>query len=196
MKTKIYFLILLIFGLFSCSDLDQMNRDPNRPTADMYDFSRSQISTMLRAGSTYNGADMYQRVKNLHIDLYSQMFDEVPSGWTNTRNYFSNDGWTISYWNSVPSWVSQLNTIIKEGTVDPNRVNTVAVTRIWRVYIQSQATDLFGVMPFPSYKTYVANPPYVSVQNQYAEFFTELDEASKSFDDTKGFPEFERGHDF
>jgi hypothetical protein len=187
MKTKIYFLILLVFGLFSCSDLDEMNRDPNRPTAEMYDFSRSQISTLLRAGGTYNGAHMFQRVKNLHIDLYSQMFDEVPSGWTNTRNYFSNDGWAIDYWNSIPSWVSQLNTIIKEGTVDPNRVNTVAVSRIWRVYIQSQATDLFGVMPFPSYKTYVANPPYVSVQNQYAEFFTELDEASKSFDETKGF---------
>lgn len=187
MKTKIYLLLLLIFGLFSCSDLDEMNRDPNRPTADMYDFSRSQISTLLRAGSTYNGADMYQRVKNLHIDLYSQMFDEVPSGWTNTRNYFSNDSWTISYWNSVPSWVSQLNTIITEGMVDPNRVNTVAVSRIWRVYIQSQACDLFGVMPFPSYKNYIENPPYVSVQDQYTEFFAELDEASKAFDETKGF---------
>ncbi len=187
MKTKAYFLLLLIFGLFSCSDLDKMNRDPNRPTGDMYDFSRSQISTLLRAGSTYNGADMYQRVKNLHIDLYSQMLDEVPSGWTNTRNYFSNDGWTISYWNSVPSWVSSLNTIINLGTNDPNRVNSVALARIWRVYIQSQATDLFGVMPFPSYKTIVNNPPYVSVQDQYKEFFTELDEAPKTFDASKGF---------
>ena len=187
MKTKIYFLFLLIFGLFSCSDLDKMNKDPNRPTADMYDFSRSQISTLLRNGSTYAGADMYQRVKNLHLDLYAQMFDEVPSGWTNTRNYFSNDNWTISYWNNVPAWVSQLNTIINEGQEDPNRVNTVALSRIWRVYMQSQACDLFGVMPFPSYKTYIENPPYVSVQDQYKEFFAELDEAPKSFDESKGF---------
>jgi hypothetical protein len=101
MKTKIFLLISLVVGLFSCSDLDEMNKDPNRPTGDMYDFSRSQLSTLLRSGSTYDGAHMFQRVKNLHIDLYSQMLDEVPSGWTNTRNYFSNDGWTIDYWNSV-----------------------------------------------------------------------------------------------
>jgi len=135
MKTKIYFLLLIVFGLFSCSDLDEMNKNPNRPTGDMYDFSRSQISTLLRAGSTYNGAHMFQRVKNLHIDLYSQMLDEVPSGWTNTRNYFTNDGWTIDYWNSVPSWVSSLNTIITLGKDDPNRINTVALSKIWRVYI-------------------------------------------------------------
>lgn len=187
MKTKIFLLLAIIFTLFACSDLDQMNVDPNRPTADLYDFSRSQISTLLRAGSTYNGAHMFQRVKNLHLDLYSQMLDEVPSGWTNTRNYFSNDGWTIDYWNSVPSWVSSLNIIINQGKDDPNRVNTVALAKIWRVFIQSQATDLFGVMPFPSYKTIVANPPYVSVDNQYKEFFTELDEATKLFDSSKGF---------
>jgi hypothetical protein len=187
MKTKIYFLILIVFGLFSCSDLDEMNKNPNRPTGDMYDFSRSQISTLLRAGSTYNGADMWQRVKSLHIDLYSQMLDEVPSGWTNTRNYFTNDGWTISYWNSVPGWVSSLNTLISLGKDDPNRVNTVALSKIWRVYIQSQACDLFGVMPFPSYKNIVDNPPYVSVQDQYKEFFAELDEAVKMFDPAKGF---------
>jgi hypothetical protein len=187
MKTKTYFLLLIVFGLFSCSNLDEMNKNPNRPTADMYDFSRSQISTLLRAGSTYNGADMWQRVKSLHIDLYSQMLDEVPSGWTNTRNYFVNDGWTISYWNSVPSWVSSLNTQINQGKDDPNRVNTVALAKIWRVYIQSQACDLFGVMPFPSYKNYVDNPPYVSVKDQYTEFFAELDEAVKMFDPSKGF---------
>lgn len=177
----------MIFGLFSCSDLDKINTNPNRPTADMYDFSRSQISTILRAGSTYDGAHRFQRVKNLHIDLYSQMLDEVPSGWTNTRNYFTNDGWTIDYWNSVPSWVSSLNTIINMGKDDPNRVNSIALSKIWRVYVQSQATDLFGVMPFPSYKTYIANPPYVSVQDQYKEFFAELDEAVKMFDPSKGF---------
>lgn len=187
MKNKIYFLILLLFGLFSCSDLDEMNQDPNRPTADMYDFSRSQVSTLLRKGSTFDGAHMFQRVKSLHIDLYSQMLDEVPSGWTNTRNYFSNDNWTIDYWNSIPSWISSLNTIISSGLNDPNRVNSVAVARIWRVYVQSQATDLFGVMPFPSYKAYVPNPPYVSVQDQYKEFFTELDEAVKMINPAIGF---------
>jgi hypothetical protein len=187
MKTKIYFLILLAFGLFSCSDLDEMNKNPNRPTGDMYDFSKSQISTLLRAGSTYNGAHMFQRVKNLHVDYYSQMFDEVPSTWMGTRNYFPNDGWTIDYWNSVPGWITSLNATINLGKDDPNRVNSVALSKIWRVYIQSQACDLFGVMPFPSYKTLVDNPPYVSVENQYKEFFTELDEAVKMFDPAKGF---------
>lgn len=187
MKTKKYFLILIVFGLFSCSDLDQMGKDPNRPTGDMYDFSTSQISTILRAGSTYDGAHRFQRVKSLHIDLYSQMLDEVPSGWTNTRNYFSNDGWTIDYWNSVLGWVSSLNGLINLGKDDPNRVNTVALAKIWRVYIQSQATDLFGVMPFPAYKNVVPNPPYVSVENQYTEFFAELDEAVKMMNPAKGF---------
>jgi hypothetical protein len=42
-------------------------------------------------------------------------------------------------------------------------------------------------MPFPSYKNYVDNPPYVSVKDQYTEFFAELDEAVKMFDPSKGF---------
>jgi len=46
---------------------------------------------------------------------------------------------------------------------------------------------LFGVMPFPSYENIVDNPPYVSVEDQYKEFFTELDEAVKMFDPAKGF---------
>lgn len=177
----------MVLGLASCTDLDEINKDPNRATADMYDFSTSQLSTLLRAGSTYNGAHMFQRVKSLHIDLYAQMLDEVPSGWTNTRNYFSNDGWTIDYWNAVPSWITSLNIIINQGSDDPNRVNSVALAKIWRVYIQSQACDLFGVMPFPSYKVIVDIPPYVSVEDQYSEFFAELDEAVKLFDSEKGF---------
>lgn len=187
MKTKIYILFLITCGLFACSDLDEMNRDPNRPTADMYDFSTSQISTLLRAGSTYNGAHMFQRVKSLHIDLYAQMLDEVPSGWTSTRNYSSNDGWTIDYWNAVPGWITSLNVIINQGKEVPARANSVALAKIWRVYIQSQACDLFGVMPFPSYSVPVDNPPYVSVEDQYNEFFTELEEAVDMFDPALGF---------
>ncbi|RPH32163.1 MAG: SusD/RagB family nutrient-binding outer membrane lipoprotein [Bacteroidales bacterium] len=189
MKTKIYLTILMAFGLFSCSDLEEMNINPDKPSPELnkYDYSRSKVSTLLRAGSTYNGAHIFQRLKSLHIDLYSQMLDEVPSGWTNTRNYFSNDGWTIDYWNIIPSWISSLNIVINQGKDDPDRVNSVAVSKIWRVYIQSQACDVFGVMPFPSYKQIVENPPYVSVQDQYLEFFTELDEAIKMIDPAKGF---------
>lgn len=187
MKTKIFIILIFAFGIFACTDLDEMNKNPNLPTSDIYDFSTSQLSTLLRKGSTYDGAHIFQRVKSLHIDIYAQMLDEVPSGWTNTRNYFSNDGWTIDYWNAVPSWITSLNIIINQGKDDPKRVNSVALAKIWRVYIQSQATDLFGVMPFPSYKEIVYNPPYVSVEDQYLEFFAELDEAVELIDPEVGF---------
>lgn len=188
MKTKIFIALLALIGFASCDKLSDINVNPNNADNSYdYDFNRSKLSTMLRTGSYYNGADLWQRVKSLHIDLYSQMLDESVSGWVNTRNYLRNDGWTNGYWNSVPQWISTLNIIIKEGLTDPERANSVAVARIWRVYIQSQACDVFGVMPFPSYSTFVENPPYKSVKDQYTEFFSELDAAAKQFDNTKGF---------
>lgn len=187
MKTKIILTLLVVVGWTSCTDLDEINTNSNKPTEDVYNFNTSKISTLLKAGGTYDGAHMFQRVKSLHIDLYSHMLDEVPSSWTNTRNYESNDGWTVDYWNNVPSWITTLNIVINKDKNFPERVNNVALAKIWRVYIQSQACDLFGVMPFPTYKEAVTNPPYVSVEDQYKEFFTELDEAVKMFDPNFGF---------
>lgn len=192
MKTKILLLLFALIGVVACSDLDKINESNNSPSPEDprfadYDFNKSRLSTLLRSGSTYDGADLWQRVKSLHIDLYSQMLDESVSSWVSTRNYLRKDDWTLGYWNKVPQWVTTLNIIIKQGKGDATRVNTVAVAKIWRVFVQSQACDLFGVMPFPPYKTDIANPPYVSVADQYTEFFAELDEAVKLIDPKVGF---------
>lgn len=192
MKTKILLLLLITIGMGACSNFDDMNTNNNKPSPDDprfadYDFNKAALSSILRGGATYDGAEYWQRVKSLHIDLYSQMLDESGSGWVNTRNYLRNDGWTVGYWGRVQQWVIRLNLIIKQGQGNPAKANSVAVAKIWRVYVQSQACDLFGVMPFPSYKSNEANPPYVSVENQYTEFFAELDAAAKLLDPKVGF---------
>ncbi|POY37056.1 SusD/RagB family nutrient-binding outer membrane lipoprotein [Solitalea longa] len=173
--------------------LDGLNDNPNQPTADMYDFNKSTIGTVLRYGVdmnfTLNGglvgaAHLHERIKNLNIDFYSQYIN--PSGGWTTRNYTPNGGWNGDYWKAHYQWLSTLNTVIAQGKDNPMAQNGVALARVWRVYIQSQATDFFGPIPFPKSPA-EANPAYESLEAQYNFFFAELDAAVKQFSPGKDF---------
>lgn len=174
--------------LASCEQgLDGLNDNPNRPTPDMYDFNKSALGTVLRYGADLNfrgdggmtgAAHLHERIKNLNVDFYSQYIN--PSGGWTTRNYTPNNGWNADYWKGHYQWLSAVNTIIAQGKDIAVRQNSVALARIWRVYVQSQATDYFGPIPFPKSPA-DQTPDYESLEKQYAFFFSELDEAVKQF---------------
>ncbi|GBU07782.1 hypothetical protein AwDysgo_11130 [Bacteroidales bacterium] len=172
----------------SCVDYDALNENPNKPTSDMYDFNEASLGTTLRYGIDLNFADatgslvgsahLHERIKNLNIDFYSQYINPS-AGWT-TRNYLPNDSWNSDLWKAHFQWLSALNTIINDGDGLVMSQNNVQIARVWRVYIQSQASDFFGPMPFPLVAA--ENPDYIALDKQYEIFFLELDDAVKKMD--------------
>ncbi|MDR2920779.1 MAG: SusD/RagB family nutrient-binding outer membrane lipoprotein [Tannerella sp.] len=178
MKTiKIYMALSFFLFMLSGCDLTDLNENPNEPdnTVD-YNFNDPLLASLLRTGVITEG-DVEQRYKSLQIDFYAQIAD---GGNFVTRNYEIRDDWNLSIYKLFQSNLASLNIIINSLSESGDRYKyTIAVAKIWRIYIQANAVDFFGPIPFASYKETVDNPPYTSVEDAYNEFFTELAEAAE-----------------
>ena len=173
---------LLAVSTTSC-DLTGLNENPNKPTTDIvYNFDNSRLVTVLKSAPTLEGAEYEQRIKALMIDIFSQMV--IDGGKWDTRSYIMNDGWNSGYWDLNQKWISSINIALRNLELEGDKyINAIAWAKIYRVYVQSRATDMFGPIPFPTYKgKIVENPPYVSVEDQYKEFFNEIEEGINLFD--------------
>jgi hypothetical protein len=165
-----------LLALAGCGDFGDMNENPNLPDKDKYNYNDAALSAVFRKGVPAIEGDDEQRVKSLMVDFYSQVLD---GGGFTTKNYVMNDDWNSRMFNRVQTPVSDLNIVIRSLMEQGDKyAYSLAVAKIWRVYVQSIGVDYFGPIPFASYKEVVANPPYVSVQDAYNEFFAELDEAN------------------
>lgn len=164
---------IVLFAFFSC-DLTNLNENPNEPTADVnYNMNDARLAETLRKGIAMEGDDE-QRVKNLMIDFYAQVVD---GGGQTMKNYFMEEDWNQRMYRRVQSNVSSLNIVIRNLSDREEYANSIAVAKIWRVFTQASGIDFFGPIPFAAYKEAEDNPPYMSVQDAYTEFFRELAEA-------------------
>jgi hypothetical protein len=166
---------LLALAITGC-DLTDINVNPNQPTADAnYNFDEARLAGAFRSSLPVMEGDDEQRIKSLIIDFYAQMLD---GGNYDTKNYLSNEDWNQRMYRRVQSAVSSLNIVIRNLTgKESEYAKTIAVAKIWRVYVQSQGVDYFGPIPFAKYTEVEDNPPYKSVEETYTEFFSELDDA-------------------
>lgn len=183
-------LSLFLFILSGC-DLTNLNENPNEPdnTVD-YNFNDPLLASLLRSGVITEG-DVEQRYKSLQIDFYAQTAD---GGDFITRNYETRDDWNKSIYSLFQSNLSSLNIIIRNlNEYGDKYKHTIAVAKIWRIYIQANAVDFFGPIPFATYKEVVENPPYTSVEASYNEFFTELTEAANMLSESSQEPIFMDG---
>ncbi|MDR0348660.1 MAG: SusD/RagB family nutrient-binding outer membrane lipoprotein [Tannerella sp.] len=162
---------ILIFGC----DLTSLNDNPNEPTADVdYNMNDPRVAETLRRGIPMEGDDE-QRIKNLMIDFYAQVAD---GGGQTMKNYFMEEDWNQRMYRRIQSNVSSLNIAIRNLSQNGDTyANLIAVAKIWRVFTQASGIDFFGPIPFAPYREVEDNPPYMSVQDAYAEFFRELEEA-------------------
>lgn len=178
-RNKIYAAILIAGAMFSAcsSEFDAINTE-YLPTLDP---AESDLVFALKSGSTYAGAHLHQRIKNIYIDTYSNYFE---CGAAN-RTFAPNDGYNYDYWADHYRWVLHTNSTIELTQSDDSKVNLHGVARIWRVYMQSQFADFFGPSPLQMEKG--ENAPYSSLQDQYNFFFTELAEAVATLDASKDF---------
>lgn len=146
MKANIKYItcIILVAGaLFSsCRNFDDMNIDPNNPSPETVDPNLLVSSTFIKG--TLN-MHLYQRIHNLYVDCYAQYFSNDKYS---TTNCVPVDSYTQDYWDEHWIWIDHLNIVIRNNKDNAQRKNTVAIARIWRVWLFHRATDLWGDIPY------------------------------------------------
>jgi hypothetical protein len=171
--------MLLVVIVNACGDLTDLNINPSEPDPNDYpdyNFSEPALGSVFRTSVPAIDGDDEQRVKSLMVDFYAQMLD---GGNFDTRYYLMNDDWNSRMFRRVQNSIANINIVLRDLESSESYAYTKAVAKIWRVYVASVGTDWFGPIPLSGYKGEIQpNPPYVSVQDAYKEFFAELDEAN------------------
>ncbi|MDR1763135.1 MAG: SusD/RagB family nutrient-binding outer membrane lipoprotein [Dysgonamonadaceae bacterium] len=179
---NIKFLAICFFlsGVFcACGDFGDINVNPNSPDSSVdYNFQEAALGSIFRTSVPAIEGDDEQRVKSLMVDFYAQMLD---GGNFDTRYYIMNDDWNARMFRRVQNGISNMNLVLR-GLAEQEESKIAyskAVAIIWRVWTASVGVDWFGPIPFANYEgEVVENPPYLSVQEIYTQFFTELDKAN------------------
>ena len=176
--------ILVACSLFfaACSDsyMEDMNTDPTKtPTID----PNAQLTTaqLLTYGSL-NTVDIYR--------TYLYAFSQQLMGCWNTTNYGGRHTldnsemsriWTSFYTTPIKNIVDALH----RTADDEERVNIHSALRIYRVYIMSIITDIYGDAPYSEAGKGVIeeiyNPRYDTQEEIYNDFFLELSAAVDGF---------------
>lgn len=172
--------------LGACSDeyLDDLNTDKSK--ADVIDPNAQLTTAQLQ---TYGRLDMVDIYRN-YLSGFNQQFMGC---WNTTyhggRHFIDNNimayGWTLGYTGAVANLVdAEYRT--KE---DPNKVNINAALNIYRVYVMSIITDLYGDVPYSEagkgYLESIFTPRYDNQKDIYYDFFKVLADAVEQFDPTK-----------
>jgi hypothetical protein len=114
------------------------------------------------------------------VDFFAQMLD---GGGNSPKFYILEDDWNARMFRRIQTPVADLNIVLRNLMPKQEEfAHSVAVAKIWRVYVQSIGVDFFGPLPFATYKKTVEeepNAPYKSVEDSYTEFFQELKEADE-----------------
>lgn len=186
---KLFIAILLSAGtllLGACSDsyLEDMNTDPSK--ADVIDPCAQLTTAELQTYGRLDQADVYRSF----LCAFNQQF----MGCWNTTNYggrHTMDNNVMGYWWTLgyTGAVANLTDAEYRTKNDPDKVNINAALNIYRVYILSIITDLYGDIPYSEAgKGYLENiftPRYDEQKDIYDSFFTELANAVEQFDLTK-----------
>lgn len=183
MKTiiRIYLLSLLtILGaaVSSCSDsyMEKLNTDPSK--ANSIDPNAQLTTAELQ---TYGDLNLVEIYRNYHYAFTQQLM-----GCWNTTNYggrhtIDNNEmsriWTAFY----PQAIKNLTDGIYRSKEDASMTNINAALRIYRVYMLSLITDIYGDAPCSEaglgYLEEKFNPRYDTQEEIYSWFFTELKDA-------------------
>lgn len=179
MKKYIYisFLITLLFG---CEQgFDELNVNPNDPSLDTVDpivlFSKTQKNATFTA-------HLHQRIHNLSVDVFSQYYNSGP--WSIARGSV-NDGFATDLWRDYYRWVRTIVIIMEKSQGNPDRENLYQIARIWRVWMDHRATDLFGYIPYFGAGNGKTSPPYDSQEEIYTDMLKQLKEAVDGLNDSQ-----------
>ena len=181
-KTFIILSAAILAGIStSCSDsyMEDLNTDKSK--ANSIDPNAQLTTAELQ---TYGDLGMVEIYRN-----YLYAFTQQLMGCWNTTNYGGRHTvdnnemgriWTSFY----PKAIKNLTDAIHRSAEDGNRKNINAILRIYRVYMMSVITDIYGDAPYSEagqgYLKEIYNPKYDTQEDIYNDFFKELKDAASA----------------
>lgn len=181
MKTiyKIAFGMLCICGLLlgACTDFEELNTDPSKSSSTDPNQQLSMIQLQ-----TWGHWQMCQP-----YPFYLAAFAQYMQGDWNTTNYGGqyrkNDAEMGNTWNLMyPALIKNIVDILDKTKDNEREVNIHSVARIYKVYLFSILTDMYGDCPyFEAGKGFITGnvkPAYDKQELIYKDFLKELGEAA------------------
>ncbi len=181
MKTiyKIAFGMLCICGLLlgACTDFEELNTDPSKSSSTDPNQQLSMIQLQ-----TWGHWQMCQP-----YPFYLAAFSQYMQGDWNTTNYGGqyrkNDAEMGNTWNLMyPALIKNIVDILDKTKDNEREVNIHSVARIYKVYLFSILTDMYGDCPyFEAGKGFITDnvkPAYDKQELIYKDFLKELGEAA------------------
>lgn len=187
---KSYIKTALLAGtlsLVSCSDayMERMNTDPTK-AADI--VPSAQLTTAQL--QTYGDLGIVEIYRNYHYAFTQQLM-----GCWNTTNYggrhtLDNNEMARIWTSFYPVAIKNLVDAELRTAGDAAQVNLNSALRIYKVYMMSIITDIYGDAPFSEagkgFSEEIFNPKYDTQESIYDAFFKELEEAGAAIDPSLG----------
>lgn len=177
-KSKWYILlgcVSLSVVLYSCTKgFDKANKDPNT-------FPGSVVEPSFLLPGVYKASvldpGMHERMTQLTNDIFCQYSSN--EGFS-TQQGKTNDEWITDYYTNYHSkFITSLNLAIRLGKAKPYATNDLQIARIWRCWVYSRTTDIFGDIPyFKAADGSGENAPYDKQELIYKDMLKELKEAA------------------
>lgn len=181
MKTliKTFILAIVLGGMAcSCSDdyMEDLNTDPSK--ASSIDPNAQLTTAELQ---TYGDLGMVEIYRN-----YIYAFTQQLMGCWNTTNYggrhtVDNNEMSRIWTSFYPKAIKNVTDAIYRSSEEESRTNINAALRIYRVYLMSIITDIYGDAPYSEaglgYLEEKYNPRYDTQEEIYNNFFVELKDA-------------------
>lgn len=196
MKTNLKYTLLYLLGIFmisACSDFDEVNDDPKAANVEQVQVEYIINQSIIQA---QQNPDVAERAFVLYWKTASRQHRH--NGALTVGAY--NEEWTGNYYNQISAWLKSANLAV---SVSDQKIETGAdhlytenlkqVARIWRAYLMSEFTDLFGPMPINAFSG--VNPEFDDVKEVYYYMLKELKEATEALDLTVSNPESVKNHD-
>lgn len=180
----LYVLLAAIIFLGSCSDFEEINRDPNAA-------NEGDIKVQYIINKSITDAQQDPNIAERAFVLYWRRAGRQDrSSGINLGTY--NNDWSSEYYNYVSGWLKSATQAVdladkqieaNQFAVEYDRLmtkNLKQVARIWRAYLMSEFTDNFGPLPIEAFKG--TNPEFSSVKDVYYFMLEELKDAAQNMD--------------
>lgn len=169
----------------SCdSGFEEMNKNPNALTDPVLEnlFTYNIVKT---AGTGYEN----HRANLIYCGAMIQHFASLNTYWSGDK-YLSNVEYYSAYFDTgYQNQVKEIEQIVSLTKENPALSNKYNVARIWRAYIYSRMTDLYGDIPYSEagkgYLSNVYSPKYDKQADIYADLLKELEAAGGALDASK-----------
>lgn len=171
---RIVSIVLACFSLFACTKgFEELGRNPNaleKPTPELL-LNSSVRGTMNLYGGDFNRVVMFN---------YTQMFVAFQGRF---QRYSEDPAVLINYWRDayLQSLMPAQNIISIYGDSQEYH-NRVLIAKIWKCYLLSQMTAIWGPIPYESGLDGDITTPYNREQDIYYMLFDDLKEAADALD--------------